>query len=850
MSTPRWLMPTVSIISALTLGTGGIVLGSTLAGHTTTPVSSGTQTIAVISPVSTGTAPDGDGTIGDSLRVSQVVAEREVHRPAADPDAIDPSLQHIIDELSDAPNPVIRRMTIDGEADGSDSGAADDPCAPRDGSDSADCPDGLHSTVLPLIALRDFSAGGQAFPPTTEEYRAHGNLYGGELWCDGPAATPTSVPFGILSTAPGSFSIQYWPSEHPDDVTTVGDINTSVADQQDFENAVATATTASDIPFLRHCLTLEDLEPTTAYTAVVNGIDTMGRITAPSTVRFNSSGAPVHPGAQITTIGQNLVFVSALHPANQSVIIRAAVMPDVAAPSCSGIDAGRQLPSLTDVDTSVTTDEILAVNAPPDFSRKEVTTFAVPEGSAIMICARWYSAGTSPSWQRVAPTFESSAILQSPDRLEPQVTLTRVTPFAPGLTKVRFLTTSVEGAVCGGATWDTTIPGYDALPLTVCDFTGSAGSATVSSRGYLSDRGESGDLVVHMTSTFSNNTTVDTDVMIPSIDGGCRGVCALPESAWYEVALGTVDRPTGLCGSSFGDCTPPTRAISAGTVQLEVSWTQGATNGMADWSVTPTTDNAPEYVVPDEAQFDLNQRWTFTDPTYTTGYGNVAPNTFVNGEFRLVVDRPVDYVARFSDGLPGVSSASCAPGVPLLETRGHAARETTILIHGACLGANYYAELELVDSTGHTTVWNFHDRSHYWGPSSILRVPGIGASVYYDILAQGSSRSALTNFSLMISPVDVGASDARSGRCTADGIVESHGVAEVELGATVNVRLEIRIRRTNHWDAENCSGYADDAELQVVEATIPLADLYRLDGVTINAPEAFSTHIVLHAYHP
>ncbi|MBX3091737.1 MAG: hypothetical protein KF801_04430 [Cryobacterium sp.] len=842
-------MPTVSIVAALGLGAGGIVLGATVAPHSTTPISSGTETVSVISPVATGTPPEGDGASGDSLRVSPALAEREVHRPADDASAIDPSLQHIIDELTDAPNPVVERMTLDGDADSSDSDVADDPCAPRDGSDPADCPEGLHSTVLPIIALRDFSASGQAFPPTSEEYRLHGNRLGGALWCDGQHSGPSSVPFGILSTAPGSFSIRYWPSAHPDLATTAGDITTSVADQQAFEDAVATARTSSDIPLLRQCFTLEDLEPATAYTAVVSGVDTSGRISPPSTVRFNSSGSPVHPGAQITPIGENLVFVSALHPADETVTVRASVMPDADAPSCNEIDHGRALSPMTATDASVTSDEINAVNAPPGFTRKQVSTFAVPEGSTVLVCARWYAAGTSPSWLRVSPNFESSAILQSPDRVEPRVTLTRVTPFAPGLARIRFLVTSAEGNVCGGGTWDTTISGYDALPLTVCDLSGSAGSAAVDSRGYLSDRGESGDLVVRMTSGFSNNATVDTDVLIPSIDGGCRGVCSLPDSAWYEVALGTIDRPTGLCGSSFGDCTPPTRAISAGTVQLEVSWTQGSTNGRADWAVTPTVDSAPDYVVPEEVQLDLNQEWTFSDPSYPAGYGNIAPLPYVNGTYRLVVDRPVHYLVRFTDGVPGEASVSCATGTPL-EVRGHADREATIVMPGACVGALYYAEIELVDATGHGTVWNLQDRSHYWGSASILSVPTIAASMQYDVRAQGSSRSALTNFALMIGASDVGATDTRSGRCTADGIVESHGVVDAHLSSIVAIRLQIRIRAANHWEPNDCRDFSDDAELRVVEASVPLADLYRPEGVTIDAPEAFAAHIVLHAYRP
>ena len=71
--------------------------------------------------------------------------------------------------------------------------------------------------VLSLTALRDFSAGGQAFPPTQEEFRAHGNVNGGSLWCDGPTVGAGEAPFGILSTAPGAFTIRYDISAQTDD---------------------------------------------------------------------------------------------------------------------------------------------------------------------------------------------------------------------------------------------------------------------------------------------------------------------------------------------------------------------------------------------------------------------------------------------------------------------------------------------------------------------------------------------------------------------------------------------------------------------------------------------------------
>ena len=852
MTNPRWILPTISTIAALAVAVGGALIGSTFASHDTNLVSSGTQTVAVLAPVSTGSAPDDANAVesDEAIPVSDAVAEREVRRPGSDPEAIDPALLDVIDALTDAPDPAVELMILD-EGDGGVTGS-DDPCAPRDGSDPSDCPDGLRSSILPLIALRDFAVSGKAFPPTESELVESGSS-AGQLWCDGLTASDTSVPFGILATAPGTFSLSYWPSAHRDRVVVADDVITATADQRQFEDAVITAASTADIPLLRHCLTLADLEPETAYTAVVSGTDIFDRTSRPYSVRFHTGGAPHHPGAQIVTIGENLVFVSALHPADERVDIRAVVTTSDATPGCSALSVSWSLPSLTETETRVNLDELLAVNAPLDFSRKRVATWAVPEGSTMLVCARWYQAGGAASWATVQPLYESSAILQAPDRVNPRLELTRVSPYGRGLESIDFTVSTAEGVACWHSIWS---PGdaADSLPRFLCDTSGvaapSTGSARVDTRGFLSDRGSSGDLVVRMLSSFAGGASVETSVLIPSVDRGCRGVCSLPGDAWYEVALGSVGQPGGLCGSSFGDCTPPTRTVSAGSVQLKALWSQGAMNGREDWSVTPTVDFAPDYVLPDEAQFDQNQRWTFDDVAYPL-YSQV-PQNYVAARFTLAVDRPVDYTLRFTDGPPGVASERCdLPGAPL-EVSGHTDDSVDIRIPGACLGALYYAELILVDAAGNRVAWNFIDRSHFWSArASNVRVPGATAELRYDVYAQGFMRSALTEFSLTLGYDVVSTEDTRSGQCTLDGIVESHGSLEVDLNAQVYVRLQLRIRAADHWETDDCRGFSRESEdTGIVEAVIPLADLYRPEGVTITAPEAYGARITLHAYRP
>lgn len=58
-------------------------------------------------------------------------------------------------------------------------------------------------------------------------------------------------------------------------------------------------------------------------------------------------------------------------------------------PSCTALpplSAGSQL---SDVDASVDADQVNAANTPPNFNHKRVVTFALPEGSAALVCVRW-----------------------------------------------------------------------------------------------------------------------------------------------------------------------------------------------------------------------------------------------------------------------------------------------------------------------------------------------------------------------------------------------------------------------------------------------------------------------------
>lgn len=803
----------LAIVAALAVAVAGVLVGIRLVPPVIAESPSDTVVVPVLAPVE---HPDEEG--GEP---SPVVAQTEVTLPGSAPVDLSPGLGAVVDALIESPDPAFTLLEYDAGATGTD----DDPCAPRAGEPPADCPEGLRSTVLSLVAARDFGYGGQAFPPTYAEYLEHGNRFGGMLWCDGLTATASSVPFGILATAPATFAIEFWPTERPGEVERLDAIRTPEEQRAEYLAALATAESVDDVPLPRTCLTLEGVEPDTAYTAVISGVDDDGRVAAPRTVRFHTSGAPVHPGAHIVTVGENLVFVSALHPENQSADVRVHVGDPASIPSCSALPAGAggEL-SLTDVDVRVTDDELNAVNAPLDFRFERVHTFAIPEGSTALVCVRWYAAGTAPSWQREQPLHESSAILQSPDRLAPMLSVTSVESRDDAVTRIAFRVASAEGSSCG--TFYSWRRDDAELPIQLCRGAYGLRTGGATSGGErLWDAGFRGDLVVTWTEYRGDVAGEPQRALLPSADAGCRGTCSVPAPQTFRV---------------WSDHSALT---------LVMGWEQGATNGLADWNVTAVSDVSPDYVRPDEPQFDLDQVWEFTEPAFPPGYGDIAPHDWVYARFQLVVDRPVDYVIRLTTGIRGVAAAGCSSGAPL-EVSGRAERSTPVSIPYACLGGQYYGEIELVDDAGTRVLWNVHDRPHFWAAGATAVAPTLAATISYDIRAQSFERTHISVLELDVDRQPLDPVDARSGRCTRDGIVESRGTGEVGLHATVSVRFSIRLVGTERWDDLACVPERSDEETTVVEVEVPVAALYGPDGARIELPDAYGSVIVLRASRP
>lgn len=859
MTVPKWLIPVMAVIAAAAVAVAASLFATRFAPVETVATQPESQIVPVLAPIATGdeappaAAPAEDTPAaedeGAGLIVSEAVAEREVAVPLSG-EADEATFHYFMGLLEGWPDALFGLINLDDDsrADG------DDPCSPAEGTPPADCPEGLRGAIFSDTALRDFAAGGQAYPPTYDEYLAEGNPYGGALWCDGLTAAEGEVPFGILATAPGSFTVVYWPTGD-----TGSGRRVSVATSADAEAAWHEQVALGDdgFPIVQQCLTLPGIEPDTAYTAMVMATDIFDRRAPWHTTRFHSDGEPVHPGLQVTTVGDNLVFASALGRDDERLAIRAVPVEPGTPPSCDAASTGAYYP-LTQTVVRASPDEVAAVNAEPGFRNKTVVTYALPEGSTTIICARWFPAGDAPSWESAQQTFESAAVVQAPDRLGPRLNLEAVDSLSDQLDRLSFTVSSAAGAYCGSATW---FPDSDPTPeLTLCSPSGLAtGGTTVDGDERLSTRGFDGDLVVEVEAQLASGDTSTTTYLIPAGDGACRGVCDLPPREWYRVALADVDQVTGLCGSFFGsDCEPPTSRVAIGTATLSLEWEQGESNGLAEWMVGPSADLPRDYVAPDHAQIDVGSSdgWTFTDPS--------AALPLSDATLELVVDRPVDFRVTltnpYGEGAElGVPSPGCRAGNPLVATGSttslggeHLLRAS---IPGLCVGATYYAQLELTDETGRTTVWSVdRETSASWWGGSIVIAPRLLFDLVYDFRSQSFMRSYLYTFDIEFNGASLHPTDERSGRCLADGITESHGrVDGIPMYIDNQVTVELRITASRRWgDAEawdaECLGDPGDEPLDVVTFDFSYGELLSPYGVVLTSNEGYPIELVLHGY--
>lgn len=758
MTVPKWLIPVLAIVAAIAVGVTGWLVAVQLRPGPEAPPAPVIETLPVAGPVDADAEGDGGGEgDGDDPAISPALGFEDVVVPSDDgSDGPDPRLAGLIEDLGSADDPGAGPAEI---YDGSDAppGAAGepgsgDPCAPIDGEPAADCPDGIHGTILALTAPEEpFYAVASASPPRYEDLPGPTRL----VYCDPVELDDTSLLIGIGTNAPADLTFTYWPDGDPD--AAISRALSTPAEVSDawYAGLDADGDFSEDWARPQHCFPLDDLDPAATYQARIQATDELGR-TAASSLRFMLDRDLSAPPVRVIPLTDNVLFVSAPHIEAQTATLRVAAVPEGDADAAC--DAGEPLPEFNAPFEHRVSDEYNRAHGYlPSYTHRTSGAWSVPEGSVVAVCIRWFDE-SAPSWGSDTPVREFTQFLMSPDRLSPVVELVDLglrNAMEPG--SVAVLAATREGYHCGA--WNgPSVLGTDAAlgdGVVLCDLADAA----------LWTRASAGGDIVVRTRVFDGGETIGSSgTVLRLAAAACRGVCEIPEPSEYRVLLPTVPDASGLCGSSFGDeCDPPTTERAAGTAVIRVSWTQGPTNGAAEWvlgaGVTLEPGDPPLSDFPRMDTLELPETWEH-DGQRLAG-------------FTLRVDRPVDYeVTLHGDCEIPVEFG----GPPTISTHGGSlgadARERRIVFGQVCHDTDYWVEVTLTDASGSWTYGPETPGPQFW--HSIFRTPSLEAIVSATIVLPPVSE---------LFPRDVAVAQVTRAVITIDGRPISAGLAPACLGS-------------------------------------------------------------------
>ena len=823
MTVPKWLVPLISVVAAIAIAIASVLIGMRFATHQLDSSPAGTQTVPILAPIASG-----DEALPEDP--SQAVGEQVVNRVGTSDE--NPVLRAVIDEIAAASDPASTIEEI-GAEDPAEA-ASGDPCAPVEGESPADCPEGLHGTVLELHHVRPVYITAQAFPPTEAEFRAAGGVDTLAPWCSAQTHTDSEAPFGIMSTVPATFTITYWPSDEPTRIRTAN--ASSVPGRVAFEAGLEAGVDQYDL-LQRTCLVLPGIDLDTGYTASVQAIDIYDNIATPRQVWFNSAGAPTRPGAEILTVGDNLLIASALHTPDQVVDAHAYQLEDGEAPRCSG--GSDWYADRSQAESTVDATYLAAHNALPEYTQRSSKVFLLPEGSTFAICVRWYPRGGDvPPWEATQPIYESQAVVSTPDLVLPVVTLQELDVQSDAsLDTIAVGAATAEGTPCGGSVSWSEADGASYLPADLCTpFTLQTGGARYEA-GRVWDIGFSGDFVLTSTVSLSSGETAEHSSVLPLGRRVCAGECADPAPLWFRVFLPTTEQATGLCGSSFGSsCEAPSREVVAGSALVAVTWEQGLHNGQADWSVGTVRSYDQDYVSPDLPQLNVDNAFS---PMLIDDYGRSVSVSYV-----VESDRPVNFTARLLSAYD--AGAPCARPSAVTTVTGRAENSTRVTFSRLCVGTTYTAEVVMTDDAGRTATWSaYGDRTTYWPLSSTnyISTPGYEGTIRYEYGAQSTVNAVVSDYRLYVGGLSMGAENS-GGRCDSDGLVVSRGSVPVVLGEQVDVAAQISFGSSDRWTSDSCPLRAS-GEIGRLTAALTIEDLSALDGVIISGDDY---RMVLHLW--
>jgi hypothetical protein len=576
-------------------------------------------------------------------------------------------------------------------ADGDDAPLdSDDPCATAD--PPTGCPIGVTGIVLVDTVI----------PAETRLYvhpdpiRDIGStVFHCDAMPDGDPA-PGTIWISVGTTVPAEGTLTYSPVGDPADERTV-EWTTSDADRAAWDADYATRHAYREgYWFFNNCVELTGLD-SGDYSVTVNGTDIFGRIPAPVTTTFSGEGQPVVPPMNVVPLGGALLYVSVPSPfaadaPRDRPIIRAWVVGPDEGNACDGFEDHAELTSLQGQQTyAVEPSWLDARNYRPEYTSRDVEIYSVPEGSQIVVCARWYSR-PEHSWEN---WIEAQRMLpvSSPDIVTPTISIESVQlgrTVQPGDLRV---SASMPGGIPCGDRWSDTEnvlgPGNVDVGIQLCD------AVTV---------GFDGRVVISTGLDLGDEDWADTSSVLQLSRTRCAGVCPVPAPSHYIVNLATQRTGSSLCSGE--GCTPPTESSSAGRVVLAVTWNQGNVNGAERWSIGGTDSSVPGDTESEAPQLDTNQ--------FAEG-GHSSDGWTGTVQAPIVVDRDAHYRATLS--------GTCFPDGYVNTPQVGTVRPSTgasASWSGLCPAGSYFVTIELWDDAGHRSTYSYSGAT--WWPGSLAQI--------------------------------------------------------------------------------------------------------------------------------
>ena len=665
---------------------------------------------------------------------------------------------------------------------------ADDPCSTTDGSTPEGCPDGLHSAIFALTAAPEFEIELYPFSPEcgTEPLPDRSTLQ-------------VRVPMLVDPTTPEPFD--FWLERVGEVVGGFGlrDVATEPAANAAWEAARVADVPAESLPDLAFCVIVPGVQKDSVYRVTAANSSATARVT------FNTGGIPAPQGLQIRTFGGNGLLAYVDHPVVEQVGIRAYTGVTVGTATCDDTQGLTDLSNVTGEDVVIGRDEMLRDNDPEGFDHRHAVGFIIPAGSTVLVCAKWYSPGDSPSWELITPLRTDAAVVESPDAILPEIRAQAINGYDyPGAASVVVSAETVEGSGCGLRT--VTLyrgPNFepDGTWALLCAIVGT-GAATTHGPGEswsLREAGFTGDIAIHTTVNGEDGTTRSETRVLPTSANRPRYCDESARNCGTDSYL--VEIP-GYPHSEPGD----------GLYAIGVTWVEVGTSGLSSWRVTSTAFEVPEQPGDPSAAAPLLDTFERIRPALDGVSNGVA------ADMTLRVNTPADYEVHLT-GLRG--DTPCVLGGAPLTASGHVDDVTDIHIPGMCYGEQYWASITLTNEHG-TTVWGYDNPGSGWR-ANLMTTPRLTVDVEYTATLAVPTGQAVTDFDLQIDRQELDPTHRLASGCVATPITNA-GTTTMQLGS--NARLHIQYQLHPLVSGSGCSvPPGDTTPMGDVYMTLPLADI-------------------------